>query len=89
MHLALIEENVPVVALAAGGLFDKMVSNIQEVNARGASVLAGHEGLRKWKVAKSVVYIPKTHPLLAPVLTVIPLAVGLLHGRSQGRDVDA
>jgi glucosamine--fructose-6-phosphate aminotransferase (isomerizing) len=90
--LALIEENVPVVALATQeALFDKMVSNIQEVNARGASVLAlAMEGLEEVeKVAKSVVYIPKTHPLLAPVLTVIPLQLLAYYTAvARGCDVD-
>lgn len=90
--LALIEENVPVVALATQeALFDKMVSNIQEVNARGASVMAlAMEGLEEVrKVAKKVVYIPRTHPLLAPVLTVIPLQLLAYYtAAARGCDVD-
>jgi len=90
--LALIEENVPVVALATQeALFDKMVSNIQEVNARGASVLAlAMEGLEEVeKVAKSVVCIPRTNPLLAPVLSVIPLQLLAYYTAvARGCDVD-
>ncbi|MHB1042182.1 MAG: glutamine--fructose-6-phosphate transaminase (isomerizing) [Eubacteriales bacterium] len=90
--LALIEEDVPVVALATQEvLFDKMVSNIQEVNARGAAVLAlAMKGLSEVeKVASRVVYIPKTHPLLTPVLSVIPLQLLAYHTAvARGCDVD-
>lgn len=90
--LALIEDNMPVVALATQDtLFDKMVSNIQEVNARGASVVAlAMKGLTEVeKVTDKVVYIPKTHPLLAPVLTVIPLQLLAYHTAvARGCDVD-
>lgn len=90
--LALIEEKVPVVALATQEeIFDKMVSNIQEVNARGASVVAlATEGLKEVeKVTSKVVYIPKTHPLLTPVLAVIPLQLLAYHAAvARGCDVD-
>ncbi|HQD77143.1 MAG TPA: glutamine--fructose-6-phosphate transaminase (isomerizing) [Bacillota bacterium] len=90
--LALIEEDVPVVALATQeALIDKMVSNIQEVKARGASVLAlAMEGLEEVeKVANSVVYIPRTHPLLSPVLSVIPLQLLAYYTAvARGCDVD-
>ncbi|HZG16013.1 MAG TPA: glutamine--fructose-6-phosphate transaminase (isomerizing), partial [Candidatus Bathyarchaeia archaeon] len=74
--LALIEDNVPVIALATQpDIFEKMVSNIVEVKARGAHVLGlALEG--NTELAKSVdqvIYIPATLPILAPVLTVIPL----------------
>lgn len=74
--LALIVENIPVIALATQqSLYEKMVSNIKEVKARDASVIAlameGHTEVEK--IADQVLYIPKTHPILAPILTVIPL----------------
>ncbi|TEB13185.1 glutamine--fructose-6-phosphate transaminase (isomerizing) [Pelotomaculum propionicicum] len=90
--LALIEDNVPVVALATQqDLFDKTVSNIQEVNARGASVLAlameGHREVEK--VADKTIYIPQTHSILAPILTVIPLQLLAYHTAvARGCDVD-
>ncbi len=90
--LALIEEATPVVALVTQeALFEKMASNIQEVNARGAAVLAvAMEGLEEVKkVARKVVYIPRTHPLLAPILTVIPLQLLAYHAAVNLRcDVD-
>lgn len=90
--LALIEEDVPVVALTTqDDLFDKMVSNIQEVSARGATVLAlATDGLREVeKVAGRVAYIPSVYPLLAPVLAVIPLQLLAYHTAvERGCDVD-
>jgi glucosamine--fructose-6-phosphate aminotransferase (isomerizing) len=74
--LALIVEGIPVIALATQeSLFDKMVSNIKEVKARDASVIAlAMEGNTEIeKVADHTIYIPSTHPLLAPILVVIPL----------------
>ncbi|MCM1566956.1 MAG: glutamine--fructose-6-phosphate transaminase (isomerizing), partial [Dehalobacter sp.] len=90
--LALIEDNVPVVALCTQkDLYDKTASNIQEVNARGASVLAlAMEGFREVeKVSDKTIYIPQTHPLLAPILTVIPLQLLAYHTAvARGCDVD-
>jgi len=90
--LALIEEDVPVVALTTqDDLFEKMVSNIQEVNARGADVLAlATDGLNEVKkVAGRVAYIPRIHPVLAPVLAVIPLQLLAYHTAvARGCDVD-
>lgn len=90
--LALIEEDVPVVALTTqDDLFEKMVSNIQEVNARGAAVLAlATDGRTEVeKVAGRTAYIPKTHPVLAPVLAVIPLQLLAYHTAvERGCDVD-
>lgn len=90
--LALIEDGVPVVALCTQrDLYDKTVSNIQEVNARGASVLAlamkGFEAVEK--VSDRTMYIPETHPILAPILTVIPLQLLAYHTAvARGCDVD-
>ncbi|MGB9803285.1 glutamine--fructose-6-phosphate transaminase (isomerizing) [Desulfofundulus sp.] len=74
--LALIEKGVPVVALATQkNLFEKTLSNIKEVKARDATVIAlAMEGQKELeKVADHVLYIPPTNPVLAPVLAVIPL----------------
>ena len=90
--IALIGEGGPVIALATHDhVRGKMLSNIAEVKARGAVVLAiateGDEEIAEH--ADHVVYVPDVHELLSPVLTVVPLqllsyaiAVGL------GRDVD-
>ncbi len=74
--LALIEEGIPVVALATQeALLEKTLSNIQEMKARDARIIGlvfeGNTEMRK--MAESVIYIPRTHQLLAPILSVIPL----------------
>lgn len=90
--LALVEENTPMIALATQEpLLDKMISNIKEVKARGAKVtavaMAGSEEVAK--VADQVFYIPTTHPLLAPVLTVVPLQLLAYYtSLARGCDVD-
>ncbi|OAT82361.1 glutamine--fructose-6-phosphate transaminase (isomerizing) [Desulfotomaculum copahuensis] len=90
--LALIEEGVPVVALTTQqSLFEKTVSNIKEVKAREAKVVAvAMDGLKEVsKVADHVIFIPNTHPILAPVLTVIPLQLLAYHTAvARGCDVD-
>ena len=73
--ISLIEEGRTVIALAAyEELFDKLLSNIKEVKARGARVLAcatvGHAEIAK--EAESVIYIPKIDPLLLASLEVVP-----------------
>lgn len=90
--LALITEDVPVIALATqDDIFDKMVSNIKEVKARDAYVLGiGIEG--DTELAKSVdevFTIPKTLPLLTPALSVIPLQLLAYYAAlARGNDVD-
>jgi glucosamine--fructose-6-phosphate aminotransferase (isomerizing) len=90
--LALIEDNVPVVALCTQtDLYDKTASNIQEVNARGASVLSlAMEGFEEVeKVSDKTIYIPETHPILAPILAVIPLQLLAYYTAvARGCDVD-
>ncbi|SFB02718.1 glucosamine--fructose-6-phosphate aminotransferase (isomerizing) [Cohnella sp. OV330] len=91
--LALIEDGVPVIALLTQeDLFEKTVSNIKEVKARGAEVLGlvneGHEE----ESAKSVdrqFAIPRTLPLLTPALSVIPLQLLSYYASlALGHDVD-
>ncbi|NTW04716.1 MAG: SIS domain-containing protein, partial [Peptococcaceae bacterium] len=90
--LALIIKGVPVIALATQrALFDKMISNIKEVKAREASVFAfAMEGFKDIEqVADYVMYLPQTHQLLAPVLSVIPLQLLAYHmAVARGCDVD-
>lgn len=90
--LALIVEGVPVVALATQmDVYDKMVSNIKEVKAREATVIGiafeGNKELKK--VVDHVLYVPQSHKLLSPVLTVIPLQLLAYHiAVARGCDVD-
>lgn len=90
--LALIVEGVPVFALATQpDLYEKTISNIKEVKARDATVIAlVNEGDRE--TAKSVDYvleIPKTHPMLTPILSVVPLQLFAYYAaKARGCDVD-
>jgi glucosamine--fructose-6-phosphate aminotransferase (isomerizing) len=90
--IALIEKGTIVVALATQEtLFDKMVSNIKEVKTRGANVLAfALEGNTKIEqTVDTTFYLPKVNPLLAPVLSVLPLQLFAYYTAVQkGCDVD-
>ena len=90
--IALIEPGGPVVALATRGhVRAKVVSNMQEVKARGAVVLAvATEGDTEIKAhADHVVYVPDVHELLYPILTVLPLQLLSYHIATHlDRDVD-
>jgi len=75
--ISLIEEGTLVVAVATvDNLFDKTMSNVKEVRARGADVFGvtteKHAAEIK-KTVPSVITVPVTHPLLQPSLTIIPL----------------
>ena len=88
--IALIENGTPVVAImpAAGSLLaEKMASNIQEVKARGAVVIAIADS--DLKAADHLVRIPTTHEFLQPVLAVVPLQVIAYEmAIARGNDVD-
>jgi len=89
--LALIEKDVPVVTVATQPfLFEKTFSNIKEVKAREADVFAlTMEGMSVGKEASQTFQIPETHPLLAPVLSVIPLQLLAYYvALARGCDVD-
>jgi glucosamine--fructose-6-phosphate aminotransferase (isomerizing) len=90
--LALITEGIPVIALATQEtLFEKMLSNIVEVKARGAHVLGiANEGDTELvKTADDILYIPRTLPLLAPALSVVPLQLLAYYASlARGNDVD-
>jgi glutamine---fructose-6-phosphate transaminase (isomerizing) len=92
--IALIEQGSLVVALApAGHVFSKMVSNIQEVKARGAAVLAiGTEGSTAELEAHAddVLTLPEPpHELAGPILATIPLQLFSYHVATlRGEDVD-
>ncbi len=83
---------MPVVAIVTrDGLYEKMVSQIEQAKARGGIVLAlATEGDDKIeKIADHVIYVPETPPLLAPVINIIPLQLLSYHIAVQrGCDVD-
>jgi len=90
--IALVEEGVPVVAVATTcHVYPKMLSNIQEVRARGAEVIAvateGDTQIRE--VAQHVLEVPETPELLSPVVVTVPLQLLAYHvARLRGTDVD-
>src|SRR2546422_5824508 len=90
--IALIDENMPVVFVAPRDpVFSKVVSNMQEVKARGGQIIAvttqGNDGLRG--LVDHELRVPVTAPLLTPVLTVIPLQLLAYHiATRRGCDVD-
>ena len=74
--IALIDENMPVVFIAPKDeIYDKVISNIEEVRSRKGRVIAiateNDETITRY--AERVIYIPDTLPMLTPILTVIPL----------------
>jgi glutamine---fructose-6-phosphate transaminase (isomerizing) len=90
--IALLEEGLPVVAVATEcHVYGKMLSNIQEVKARGAEVIAvATEGDQEiGKYADHVLFVPRTPELLAPVVVSVPLQLFAYHvGKARGCDVD-
>jgi len=90
--IALIDERMPVVAIALQDhVYDKMIANIEQVKARGGTVIAlasqGDEFLRAR--ADHVIYVPRTSPLLTPVLTALPMQLLAYHiAVRRGADVD-
>jgi glucosamine--fructose-6-phosphate aminotransferase (isomerizing) len=90
--IALIDKDMPVVVLAPHDrLYEKTVSNLMEVKARHAPVIAlVAEGERELgKTADAVFTIPETHPLISPILFTIPLQLLAYHiAVLRGADVD-
>jgi len=90
--IALIDKDMPVVVLAPKDrLYEKTVSNLMEVKARHAPVIAlVAEGERELgKTADAVFTIPDTHPLISPILFTIPLQLLAYHiAVLRGADVD-
>ncbi len=90
--LALIEDGVPVVALATQhALLDKMISNMREVKTRGAELLAiaaaGSEQMKQ--ITSDVIFLPKADDLLMPILSAIPLQLLAYYAAiARGCDVD-
>ena len=90
--IALIDEGRLVVALCCyEALFDKLVSNIKEVKARGAKVLAvAREGNRPiFAEADDVLFAPAVDPLLVPITEIVPLQLFAYYvAKENGCDID-
>ena len=90
--IALIEENQPVIAVCCNeALADKTLSNIVEVKARGAKVLAlaFHGNSRIVSQADDVIYIPRITTIFSPAVAVVPLQLLAYYAaRERGCDID-
>ncbi|HBG0841076.1 TPA: glutamine--fructose-6-phosphate transaminase (isomerizing) [Clostridioides difficile] len=90
--IALIEKGTPVIAIATQEkLFEKMVSNMEEVRARGAYVVAIAQSHNKdvEKAADKIIYIQNSDDILSPILAVVPMQLLAYHvSVLRGCDVD-
>jgi glucosamine--fructose-6-phosphate aminotransferase (isomerizing) len=89
--IALIDSNMPTVVIApTDALFDKMISNMQEVKARGGRIIAITDSEADLgKLADYTIVIPKTLHMLTPLLSVVPLQLLAYHvAVMRGCDVD-
>jgi len=90
--IALIDEEMPVVCVAVrDGVYDKMLSNVEQVKTRGGEVIAivtaGDETIGS--KADFVIEVPATLPLLSPVLTVVPMQLLAYYcAERRGTDID-
>jgi glucosamine--fructose-6-phosphate aminotransferase (isomerizing) len=91
--IALIDDNVPVIVLAPSGpLFEKTVSNMQEVRARGGKIvlISDAEGIAEaGEGAMATIEMPHVHPLIAPLVYAVPVQLLAYHvAVLKGTDVD-
>jgi glucosamine--fructose-6-phosphate aminotransferase (isomerizing) len=90
--IALIDEHMPVVAIALqDAVYEKMISQVEQAKSRGGIVIAvatdGDELVRE--KADRVLYVPETPPLLSPIVSVVPLQLLAYHmAVRRGCDVD-
>ena len=88
--IALLDDKVPVVAIAIPGLvYEKVLSNAQEAKARDAQLIGVIPENTEADVFDSVLTVPAVDELLSPMLTVIPLQLLAYHiAAHRGLDVD-
>ena len=91
--IALIDENVPVIVIAPSGpLFEKTVSNMQEVSARGGKIvlISDAEGIAEaGEGCMATIEMPHVHPLIAPLVYAVPVQLLAYHvAVAKGTDVD-
>ena len=91
--IALIDEAVPVIVLAPSGpLFEKTMSNMQEVRARGGKIvlISDRDGLAEaGEGCLAIIEMPRVHPLIAPLVYAIPVQLLAYHvAVAKGTDVD-
>ena len=88
--LALLEDGVPVVAIAPSGrTFDKVVSNIEESKARGAYIISVGDRAELMRVSDVFLEMPRMDELLTPIVYVVPLQILAYHlAVLRGNDPD-
>ena len=91
--IALIDESVPVIAIApSDGWFEKTASNIQEAAARGGKIVAlgDSDGVKALgNIVTESITLPKVHPFVAPILYAVPVQLLAYHTAVlKGTDVD-
>jgi glucosamine--fructose-6-phosphate aminotransferase (isomerizing) len=91
--IALIDDAVPVIVLAPSGpLFEKTVSNMEEVRARGGQIvlISDREGLAEaGEGCLATIEMPRVHPLIAPLVYAVPVQLLAYHTACvKGTDVD-
>jgi glutamine---fructose-6-phosphate transaminase (isomerizing) len=91
--IALIDDNVPVIVLAPSGpLFEKTVSNMQEVRARGGRIvlISDAKGIAQaGEGCMATIEMPQVHPLIAPIVYAVPVQLLAYHTAVlKGTDVD-
>jgi glucosamine--fructose-6-phosphate aminotransferase (isomerizing) len=91
--IALIDDNVPVIVLAPSGLlFEKTVSNMQEVRARGGKIvlISDAKGIAEaGEGCLATIEMPEVHPLIAPIVYAVPVQLLAYHTAVlKGTDVD-
>ncbi|MDO7840994.1 glutamine--fructose-6-phosphate transaminase (isomerizing) [Sphingomonas immobilis] len=91
--IALIDDQVPVIVIAPSGpLFEKTVSNMQEVQARGGKVvlISDYDGIQAaGEGCMATITMPKVHPLIAPLVYAVPVQLLAYHvAVAKGTDVD-
>jgi glucosamine--fructose-6-phosphate aminotransferase (isomerizing) len=90
--IALLEQGSPVLVVATDSpVYDKLISNVQEVIARGARVIAvaseGNQSLAE--MADEIFYVPRTEEMIAPLLAVVPLQLFAYYvAKARGEKVD-
>jgi len=88
----LIDSQMPTIAIAPRDtVFEKMVSNIQQIRARQGKVIAlvshGEKSLNN--LADEIIELPEVDPLLSPIVTVVPLQLLAYHiAQKRGLDID-
>jgi len=90
--IALIDENLPSVVVAPkDSVYEKTVSNLEEIKARkGKAIVITTEGNKELeKLADDIIYVPQTLEILTPLLTIVPLHLFAYYfAKKLGRDVD-